>query len=90
MDPTLDPYDYSTEMLLRRKAAECAELRELLTAVAQELERACHHRRSRSRLLARAMRPRASSVECCPEGPASLKKRVLCGRRRPRPRSRPQ
>ena len=29
MEPTTDPYDYSTETLLRRKARECAELREL-------------------------------------------------------------
>ena len=39
MDPTPDPYDYSTERLLRATARECAELRELLTAVAGDLER---------------------------------------------------
>jgi hypothetical protein len=34
MEPTTDPYDYSTETLLRKVAAENAELRELLSAVA--------------------------------------------------------
>ena len=48
-------YDYSTETLLRAKAAECAELRELLYAVAADLERlACEH----SELSSRAMRLR--------------------------------
>ena len=45
VDATIDPYDYSTETLLRRKAREAVELRELLTPVAQELERlACKPR----------------------------------------------
>jgi hypothetical protein len=38
MEPT-PGYDYSTERLLREKARECAELRELLVAVAGNLER---------------------------------------------------
>ena len=59
MEPTTDPFDYSPEALLRAKSRECAELRELLTAVAQELERlACEHPELSSRLLARAMRLR--------------------------------
>jgi len=37
MELTSDPYDYSTETLLRSTARENAELRELLTAVAGEL-----------------------------------------------------
>jgi hypothetical protein len=57
MEPT-DPYDYST--LLRAKARECAELRELLVAVAGDLERlACEHPEHAERFLARAMRLRA-------------------------------
>ena len=30
MDPTPDPFDYGTETLLRMKAREAADLRELL------------------------------------------------------------
>lgn len=57
MDPTPDPHDYATETLLRAKARECAELRELLTAVAQELERlACEQPTLSGRLLARSQR----------------------------------
>ena len=61
MDPTTepDPYDYSPETLLRRVATQNAELRELLVAVAQDLERlACDHPELAERLLARAMRLR--------------------------------
>jgi hypothetical protein len=59
MDPTPNLYDYSTETLLRRVAAENAELRELLTPVAEELERlACEHPTLSSPLLARATRLR--------------------------------
>jgi hypothetical protein len=59
MDPTPDPYDYSTERLLSAKARECAQLRELLAAVAGDLERlACEHPELSSRLLARSMRLR--------------------------------
>ncbi len=59
MEPTADPFDYSTERLLRARAREVAELRELLVAVAQDLERlACEHPDLGSRLLARAMRLR--------------------------------
>jgi hypothetical protein len=54
-----NPYDYSTERLLREKARECAELRELLVAVAADLERlACDYPDLAERLLARAMRLR--------------------------------
>ena len=43
MEPT-DAYDYSPETLLRPKAAEVAKLRDLLVAVAGDLERmACEH-----------------------------------------------
>lgn len=53
-------YDYSEATLLRKKAAECAELRELLAAVARELERLATERPElASRLLARAQRIRA-------------------------------
>ena len=59
MDPTTSYYDYSTETLLRRKAAEAADLRELLTLVAQDLERlACEYPELASRLLARSGRIR--------------------------------
>lgn len=59
MDRTPDPDDYSPETLLRRKGRECVELRELLTPVAQELERlACQHPELASVLLPRAMRLR--------------------------------
>jgi hypothetical protein len=59
MCPTTDTYDYSTETLLRTKARECAELRELLTAVAADLERlACEHPTLASRFLARSQRLR--------------------------------
>ena len=59
MDPTPNPYDYSTETMLRHASRENAELRELLTAVAQELERlACQHPELASRLLARSQRLR--------------------------------
>jgi hypothetical protein len=55
-----DPYDYSDAKLLRKKTREVVELRDLLTPVAQELERlACEHPELASRLLARAMRLRA-------------------------------
>jgi hypothetical protein len=54
-----DPYDYSTERVLYAKARECAELRELLVAVAGEQERlACEHPEHAERFLARAMRLR--------------------------------
>jgi hypothetical protein len=56
---TTDPYDFSTERLLSAKARECAELRELLTAVAGDLERlACERPELAERFLARAMRLR--------------------------------
>ena len=59
MDTTPDPYDYSTETLLRRVAGENAELRELLTAVAGDLERlAFEYPKLAERFLARAMRLR--------------------------------
>ena len=59
MDTTLDLYDYSTETLLRRVAAENAELRELVTLVAQDRERlASQHPKHAERFLARAMRLR--------------------------------
>jgi hypothetical protein len=59
MQPTSDPYDYSTERLLRVKAREVAELRELLAAVAGDLERlACAHPEHAERFLARSMRLR--------------------------------
>ena len=59
MYPTTDPYDYSTERLLREAARQNAELHKLLTAVAQELERlACDHPEHAERFLARAMRLR--------------------------------
>ena len=58
MDPTTDPY--APETLLRAKACECAELRELLYAVACDLERlAAEHPEHAERFLARAMRLRA-------------------------------
>jgi hypothetical protein len=54
-----DPFDYPTETLLRQKAAEPTELRELLTAVAGDLERlACEYPDFASRFLARAQRLR--------------------------------
>jgi hypothetical protein len=57
MDPTTDAYDYSTETLLRRVAAENAELLELLVAGAADLERiASEPPEIAERLLARAMR----------------------------------
>jgi hypothetical protein len=44
MDPTTDPDHYSTEALLRWAPVQNATLRELLTAVAADLERlACPH-----------------------------------------------
>jgi len=59
MDATPDPYDYSTETLLRSTARENATLRELLTAVAGDLERlASQYPELAERLLARAMRLR--------------------------------
>jgi hypothetical protein len=59
MDPTTSVYDYSAEMLLRRVATQNAELRELLTAVAADLERlASQHPELAERFLARAMRLR--------------------------------
>jgi hypothetical protein len=58
MDPT-SYYDYRPETLLRRAAGENAELRELLTLVAADLERlACEHPEHAGRFLARAMRLR--------------------------------
>lgn len=55
-----DPYTYSDAALLRAKATECAELRELCAGVAQELERVATERPElASRLLARAQRIRA-------------------------------
>ena len=60
MDPTTSAYDYSTEALLRRASAENATLRELLYAVAQDLERlAAEYPDLGSRFLARAQRLRA-------------------------------
>jgi hypothetical protein len=57
---TSDPYDYSAETLLRAKTTECAELRELLTAVATDLERlAGEYPEHADRFFARAMRLRA-------------------------------
>jgi hypothetical protein len=57
MEPTADPY--CPEALLRSVARENADLRELLSGVARELERlACEHPAMSSRLLARAMRLR--------------------------------
>jgi hypothetical protein len=59
MQPTADPYDYTTETLLRTTARECAELRELLAAVAGDLERlACSHPEHAGRFQARAKRLR--------------------------------
>jgi len=55
MEPTADPFDYSTETLLRAKATECAELRELLAAVAGDLDR-----------LARTCRTASSHARCGP------------------------
>jgi hypothetical protein len=56
---TPDPFDYSTETLLREKANECADLRELLVAVAGDLERlAAEYPELASRFLARAQRLR--------------------------------
>ena len=56
---TPDPFDYSNQRLLREKATKCAELRELLTAVAGDLERlACEYPDLASRFLARAQRLR--------------------------------
>jgi hypothetical protein len=55
--PTDDPH--SDAALLRRASAENATLRELLTAVAQELERfACEHPEFAPTFLARATRLR--------------------------------
>jgi hypothetical protein len=57
MQPTADPYDYSTERLLYAKAREVADLHELLAAVAGDLESlACPEHAER--FLAQAMRPR--------------------------------
>jgi hypothetical protein len=54
MEPTPGPYDYSTERLLYAKARENAELRQLLAAVAGDLERlACSHPEHAERFLAR-------------------------------------
>ena len=59
MQPTTDPYDYSTETLLREKASECAGLRELLGAVAGDLERlASEHPHLASRFVGRTQRLR--------------------------------
>jgi hypothetical protein len=59
MDGSAEPDDDSTASLLTAKARECAELRELLGAVAGELERlACEQPALASRLLARAQRIR--------------------------------
>jgi len=59
MDPTTDPYDYSTEALLRRASTQNATLRELLAAVAGDLERlACQHPEHAKVFLPRAMRLR--------------------------------
>jgi len=50
-----DTYRYDDAALLRAKANECAELRELCASVALELERmACERPELASRLLARA------------------------------------
>ena len=55
-----DQYRYDDSALLRAKASECAELRELCTAVAQELERMATERPELAvRLLARSQRIRA-------------------------------
>ena len=59
MDRTAHLFDYSSKALLRQKAAKVVELRELLTAVAGDLERlACEYPDLASRLLARAQRLR--------------------------------
>jgi hypothetical protein len=59
MEPTTEPDPYSDAALLRTTAAENATLRELLTAVAQELERlACSHPEHATPFRARAMRMR--------------------------------
>jgi len=59
MEPTSHAYDYSTELLLRAKATECAELRELLVAVAGDLERlASRYPEHAEVFLTRAMRLR--------------------------------
>jgi hypothetical protein len=56
---SLAPFDYSTESLLREKATACAQLRELLAAVAGDLERlAAEYPGLASRFLARAQRLR--------------------------------
>jgi hypothetical protein len=69
MDTTSDPYDYSTARLLRAKTTECAELRDLLTAVAQDLERlASEHPEHAERFRARAMRPRRRLWEAIGRG----------------------
>ena len=57
LSATYDPYDYSNQRLLREKASECAELRELLVLVVADLERlACEHPELSSRFLARSQR----------------------------------
>ena len=54
-----NPYRCDGETLLLAKARECAELREMCAAVAQELERMAGERPElASRLLARAQRIR--------------------------------
>jgi len=59
MEPTAEPDPYAPEALLRAKAIECTELRELLVAVAADLERlASAHPEHAERFLARAMRVR--------------------------------
>jgi hypothetical protein len=64
MDVSRDLDDYSPEKLLHRVAAENAELRVLLYAVAGDLERlACEHPLLASRLLAR--RARAVDLFLC-------------------------
>jgi hypothetical protein len=59
MGPTTDPYA-APEVLLRQKASECAELRELLVLVAQDLEAlASQNPEHADRFSRRAMRLRA-------------------------------
>lgn len=66
MEPT-DAFDYSSETLLRRVAAENSELRELLVLVAGDLERlACEYPEHAERFLARAMRLRRRLWEAGP------------------------
>jgi hypothetical protein len=73
MELTTDPYDYSTQTLLRAKASECVELRDLLVAVAGDLERlACEHPDLASRFLARA--------ECVAAGTAEGHSVIRCRR----------